>query len=517
MFAPSFISPTFSDVFRVHDESTAGRARAGEEATPARGGTANSVAMGCNQSMIDRAKSYVTKAETTVDDLPDILQKLVSAKQNDASKAALHALMEVAESDITASAVVRSGKIVQKLHAWSGSRDPEVKRSALACCAMLSLSDEAGCAEEIATPEFLANVGNMCKNKDKLLVRAAARYFSYAGGNATVRERILSANINEQVWTFMKSKDQEVMKLGVQAWSRIADDPLAAERLVANDVEDIIKFFFIRITKTDDTDVEKWCLIAVARLAQAEAFSEKLATMDKLPIIFVKANDSIAGRKLPAALCIANCAANKLLRVRLVKHRAFQLFVEMSKVGSHARKDMADFQRVAALGLRNLASNFDLRALAGKIGALEAVVKMLRSKDLEVARYAAKAASELSLHEENGRKMVLAGAFKPLIEMAKSGDAYCETEAVAALANLALTEDNQKQFQKEGGMAAIEVMTLSKNPRVQHLAKRLVSRMRVAKMKTAARFAVQMAQAQKDLNRRRQGGYDDDWNGRDDD
>jgi hypothetical protein len=220
---------------------------------------------------------------------------------------------------------------------------------------------------------------------------------------------------------------------------------------------------------------------------------------------------------LPAALCIANCAANKLLRVRLVKHRAFQLFVEMSKVGSHARKDMADFQRVAALGLRNLASNFDLRALAGKIGALEAVVKMLRSKDLEVARYAAKAASELSLHEENGRKMVLAGAFKPLIEMAKSGDAYCETEAVAALANLALTEDNQKQFQKEGGMAAIEVMTLSKNPRVQHLAKRLVSRMRVAKMKTAARFAVQMAQAQKDLNRRRQGGYDDDWNGRDDD
>ena len=45
-------------------------------------------------------------------------------------------------------------------------------------------------------------------------------------------------------------------------------------------------------------------------------------------------------------------------------------------------------------------------------------------------------------------------------------------------------------------MAAIEVMTLSKNPRVQHLSKRLVARLRVAKLKTAARFAVQMAQAQ---------------------
>ena len=96
--------------------------------------------------------------------------------------------------------------------------------------------------------------------------------------------------------------------------------------------------------------------------------------------------------------------------------------------------------------------------------------------------------------------MVLAGALKPLIDMAKSGDAYCETEAVAALANLAMGEDNQKQFMKEGGMAAIEVMTLSKNPRVQHNAKRLISRLRLAKMRTAARFAGQMATQQKEAD-----------------
>ena len=291
----------------------------------------------------------------------------------------------------------------------------------------------------------------------------------------------------------------------------------------------MVKFFFIRIAKTDDTDVEKWCLIAVARLSLAPEFGNKLAAMDKFGILFVKANDTIAGRKLPAALAIANLATNKMLRVRLIKYRALQLFVSMSQVSSNARKDMQDFQRVAALGIRNLSGSFDLRALAGKMGALEAVVKMLRAKvrlfllsylrmgnwsdvfiiqDLDVARFAAKAASELSLHEENGRKMVLAGALKPLIDMAKSGDAYCETEAVAALANLAMGEDNQKQFMKEGGMAAIEVMTLSKNPRVQHNAKRLISRLRLAKMRTAARFAGQMATQQKELARKREAmGY----------
>ena len=104
--------------------------------------------------------------------------------------------------------------------------------------------------------------------------------------------------------------------------------------------------------------------------------------------------------------------------------------------------------------------------------------------------------------------MVLAGALKPLIDMAKSGDAYCETEAVAALANLAMGEDNQKQFMKEGGLAAIEVMTLSKNPRVKHFSTKLVSRMRLTKLRTAARFAGQMATQQKELARKREAmGY----------
>ena len=462
--------------------------------------------MGCSASQLEQAKKYLPgrEARHDIDDMPDILQKLTAAKQNAAAKVALKMLLDVAETEMASSAVVRSGKVVPKLVAWVSSKDPEVKANALDCCALLSMHDT-GCAEEIGTPEFLTQVGNMYKAKDKKLAEAAARFFSKAGGNKTVRQRILDGGVHKQLWMMVKSKKESVMKLGLIGYSKLADDPAAAEKLCEDDVEELVKFFFIRIAKTDDTDVEKWCLIAVARLSLATEFGNKLAAMDKFG---VKANDTIAGRKLPAALAIANLATNKMLRVRLIKYRALQLFVEMSKVSSNARRDMQDFQRVAALGIRNLAGSFDLRALAGKMGALEAVVKMLRSKDLDVARFAAKAASELSLHEENGRKMVLAGALKPLIDMAKSGDAYCETEAVAALANLAMGDDNQKQFMKEGGMAAIEVMTLSKNPRVQHNAKRLISRLRLAKMRTAARFAAQMAASQKELQRKREAmGY----------
>ena len=434
--------------------------------------------------------SQVMDTKHTIDDMPEILQKLGSANKAEAVKTALGMLLDVASDEMAAQQVARAKSIVPRVVGWCTSKDMEQRKMAVTCCALLSQHE--CCAADIGSKEFLQTMMNLCKSKDKGLQKNVAQYFSMAGGNNLVRDRILEENIDEQVWLFVKSKDPAVMKLGIIAFSKIANDPEAATKLVAKDIEELVKFFFNRITKTDDTEVERWCLIAVARLALSTEFSEKLAMADKFPLIFNKANDNIASRKLAAALVIANLANNKNLRVKLVKHKAYQLFVEMAKVSS-ARKDMAEYQRVAALGLKNLSSNFDLRSLAAKVGALEAVVKMLRSRNIETARYAAKAASELSLHEENGRKMVLAGALKPLLEMAKSGDAMCENEAVMALANLALSEDNQKQFVKEGGMAAIEVMTVSRNPRVQAQAKRLLTRMRMSKMRAAARLAGKLA------------------------
>ena len=445
--------------------------------------------------------SRCRKRKTSVDDLPEILQKLVIAKKPEDAKRALTLLLAVGNDPIVPMAVVRSGKIVPKLHTWAQSRDAVLRRTALLSAAILSQASEtSGCAEALATSDFLTSCGAIAKQKkDRRLGRVAARYFAAAGRNQNVRVKLVDANIHDQVWNFVKSKDTETMKFGILAYGRFADDTYCAKQMCQENltVEELVKFLFAHITKTDDTDVENWCLLAVARLAQAPLFSDKLAKMDKLPIIFAKANDSIAGRKLPAALCVANCAANKTLRVRLVQHRAYQLFVDMSKVGSHAREDMQDYQRVAAMGFRNLCSNFHLRALAGRVGVVEAVVRMLQGRDQEIRRCAAKAAAELSLHEENGKKMVEFGVFEPLLALLKSGDKHCEEDSVTALANLTLAEENQSEFLNEGGMEIMEMMALSRNPKVVKVAKRLTRRMRLTKLRIAARFAGKMAAVQK--------------------
>ena len=118
--------------------------------------------------------------------------------------------------------------------------------------------------------------------------------------------------MDDQVWLMVTSKDQPTSLLGIIAYCKIADDPEAANKLAAKDIDALVKFFFGRITKSDDTDVERWCLVAVARLSLANEFSDKLAMTDKFPILFSKATDNIASRKLPAALCIANLVGHQL-------------------------------------------------------------------------------------------------------------------------------------------------------------------------------------------------------------
>jgi len=56
-------------------------------------------------------------------------------------------------------------------------------------------------------------------------------------------------------------------------------------------------------------------------------------------------------------------------------------------------------------------------------------------------------------------------------------------------------------------VAAVEVMTVSKNPRVQYLAKKLMARMRMVKMRGAAKFAGSVAVKQKQLRYEEEG-----WN-----
>ena len=98
--------------------------------------------------------------------MPDVLQKLVIAKKPKDAKKALNLLLAVGDDAIVPAAVMRSGKIVPKLHTWAQSRDAVLRRTALVCAATLSQASEtSGCAEALATSDFLMSCGAIAKQK----------------------------------------------------------------------------------------------------------------------------------------------------------------------------------------------------------------------------------------------------------------------------------------------------------------------------------------------------------------
>ena len=74
----------------------------------------------------------------TIDDMPEILQKLKSANKGEAVKTALGMLVDVASDEMAAQQVARTKVIVPRVVGWCTSKDVDQRRMALTCCALLS-------------------------------------------------------------------------------------------------------------------------------------------------------------------------------------------------------------------------------------------------------------------------------------------------------------------------------------------------------------------------------------------
>ena len=313
-----------------------------------------------------------------------------------------------------------------------------------------------------------------------------------------VSDHLVDGQFHEHLRKQLKNKDVRIQKEAFGALERLCMDSGAADALVNTDADNVLKNCFDVAKKTENTEVEKGCLLLIARLCTVELTAIKISEGTRFAFVVKTAKDIIPFRKVCGALALANLGMHKDLRVRLVKVRAFQLFVDMGKIQS-LRADQAEFPRVAALGIANLSANFMLREVAHQVGALDVVVEMLGGDSSEVRCSACRAVTELSLHEENGRRLAMGGVFPSLLEMAKSGDPTQESAAIQAISNLCLSPENQKQLMQEGGKQALQYLGNSRNGGVQKLAKKLDIRVKMMKLKAAARIAGKIAAAKSDM------------------
>jgi len=117
----------------------------------------------------------------------------------------------------------------------------------------------------------------------------------------------------------------------------------------------------------------------------------------------------------------------------------------------------------------------DVKMKAVQEGALEPLVRLLTSEDVEILREVCAALNNLSLGDENKYEIAKSSATVALVAHMQSEDLAVAAQAAGCLANLAELRDNQRLVAAEGGVrAAISVMR-SRFVEVQREAGRLVA------------------------------------------
>ncbi|CAL0327102.1 unnamed protein product [Lupinus luteus] len=110
-------------------------------------------------------------------------------------------------------------------------------------------------------------------------------------------------------------------------------------------------------------------------------------------------------------------------------------------------------QKQAAMEIRLLAKNKpENRLKIAEAGAINPLISLLSSPDLQLQEYGVTAVLNLSLCDENKELIALSGAIKPLVRALKSGTATAKENSACALLRLSQVEENKLAIGKAGAI-----------------------------------------------------------------
>ncbi|KAM3338501.1 U-box domain-containing protein 4 [Capsicum galapagoense] len=126
------------------------------------------------------------------------------------------------------------------------------------------------------------------------------------------------------------------------------------------------------------------------------------------------------------------------------------------------RSPLVAVKRSAAEKLRIFAKNrADNRALIGELGAIPALLPLLRCPDPCTQEHAVTGLLNLSLHEPNKALIANSGAIKSLIYVLKTGTETSKQNAACALLSLALIDENKLSIGACGGVPPLVMLLIN--------------------------------------------------------
>ncbi|ANB15280.1 protein anchor VAC8 [Sugiyamaella lignohabitans] len=127
-----------------------------------------------------------------------------------------------------------------------------------------------------------------------------------------------------------------------------------------------------------------------------------------------------------------------------------------------------EIQRAAGAALGNLAVNNENKRLVVEMGGLEPLIRQMMSPNVEVQCNAVGCMTNLATHEDNKAKIARSGALMPLTKLAKSKDIRVQRNATGALLNMTHSDENRQELVNAGAIPVLVSLLSSKDADVQY-------------------------------------------------
>jgi vacuolar protein 8 len=127
-----------------------------------------------------------------------------------------------------------------------------------------------------------------------------------------------------------------------------------------------------------------------------------------------------------------------------------------------------EVQRAAGAALGNLAVNNDNKRLVVEMGGLDPLVRQMMSPNVEVQCNAVGCMTNLATHEDNKARIARSGALLPLTKLARSRDMRVQRNATGALLNMTHSDENRQELVRAGAVPVLVGLLSSTDADVQY-------------------------------------------------
>lgn len=118
-------------------------------------------------------------------------------------------------------------------------------------------------------------------------------------------------------------------------------------------------------------------------------------------------------------------------------------------------------QLTASMALDNLMVSAENQVLMVNMGAIEVLVRLMRSLDVSVQRQALRLIFKLALHGAHQAKIARSGVHEPLIDLARSQDVNVQQDATRLLAELTSSDADDRQQLVQSGAIPVLIALLA--------------------------------------------------------